>query len=496
MENKSIEVVLCTQEEEGRELNTPFLLKRIRRMKGSLALILAIVLVVGMLAGLVRGVLSGTGVVTAMVSFAYEGVENGEDPNGAVFDINKMKAPMILEAALADAGVTDITVDELRNALAFEGVVPSDVQERIATLQTIGEKTPAALEQILEINYYPSQYKLTLNIRKLGVSDTDGKALLTAVMDRYRTWFFTTYGGATSLGESITSLDLTGYDYAEALDIIETQARLISSYLSTLQAEAPSFRSSNTGFTFSDLQSQLSILSDVDAAKLNSLILSMGLTQDKVSLDAYYAYQIQIANTELVKLQEQQRGVETAIASYQKDSILIMGTGDGAAQTTMTQTSEEYDRLFQQRTELSKQTAAQQQRLTLLQQRQDSLRGLDTAAISPAQVNAAKARVVTELPLLSEKLAGLIALVNTTADEYYETVAFKTAYQISLPAQTFISGFKGMAVECMKFAAIAAVLGILACCAVVALPPLVSGELFQSSHDTGRARKSKREESE
>lgn len=479
MDHNSIEVVLRAQEEDSRELNTSFLLRRIRRLKRTLALLLAISLVVGMVAGLATGIFNGIGTVTAMVTFAYEGIENGEDPNGAVFDITKMKAPIILDAALAQTGITAISTDELRNALSFEGVVPTDVQERIATLQTIGEKTPAALEQILEISYHPTQFKLTLDIRTLDLSDTDGKSLLTAVMDEYRTWFFKAYGGATSLGESITALDLTSYDYAEALDIVETQANLISSYLATLQAEAPDFRSSSTGFTFSDLQSHLSVLSDVDAAKLNSLILSAGLTRDRTSLEAYYAYQIQLAGSDLVKLKEQQAGIEASINSYQKDSVLIMSTGDAASPTTMTQSSEAYDSLFQQRTLMTGRVAEQQQRLTLLQQRQSSLLNLDTATVTAAQIATAKAKVDAALPELTTKLSDLIQLVNATADEYYETVAFKTAYQIALPAQTFSSGIKGVLMSGIKFTAVTVVLGLFVSFAVVLLPPLVTGQLFQ-----------------
>ena len=64
---------------------------------------IAVAVCVGVLAGLlIIGVqyITGKGsYAQAMVSFQYEGIEEGLDPNGAAFDINKIKSPAVITVA-------------------------------------------------------------------------------------------------------------------------------------------------------------------------------------------------------------------------------------------------------------------------------------------------------------------------------------------------------------------------------------------------------------
>ena len=43
--------------------------------------------------------------LTALISFSYDGIEKGLDPNGRDFDVNSIKNPAVIESAVTELGI-------------------------------------------------------------------------------------------------------------------------------------------------------------------------------------------------------------------------------------------------------------------------------------------------------------------------------------------------------------------------------------------------------
>ena len=92
-----------------------------KRKKRLYRYVMAIAACAGILIGLIAiGVdyIAGqSAYARAVVTFQYEGIENGLDPNGAAFDINKIKSPKVIEDALTSLGTTDLDSEKFAKAL-------------------------------------------------------------------------------------------------------------------------------------------------------------------------------------------------------------------------------------------------------------------------------------------------------------------------------------------------------------------------------------------
>ncbi len=204
--------------------------------------IFAIAICVGVLIGLaIIGVDYVTGKNTyarAVISFQYEGIENGLDPNGAAFDINKMKAPVVIEEALASLNYTEYDAEKIRGNIVIEGVIPEDAVERITVIKEMALEDMSSYEKILDVSYYPSQYIVYL-YKDFGLSGEEVSQILNAVLESYRTYFLDTYANTEVLTITANLIDYKDYDYAEALDMLETQIELMQDYVSERRDQSP-----------------------------------------------------------------------------------------------------------------------------------------------------------------------------------------------------------------------------------------------------------------
>lgn len=382
-------------------------------------------LLVGLIIMGVQGLTGSNARSRAVISFQYDGIEEGLDPNGASFDINKLKAPVVIQAALDELGITDeISVEDVRQNISIEGVIPTDAVERITAMNEAASKDVSYYEKILDVSYYPSQYIVYL--QKLhGMSGSRTSEVLNAVLAAYKDWFLKTYANTTVLTVTGNLVNYQDYDYTEAVDLISSQIDIMEDYVTERDTEAPDFRSANTGLSFSDIETSLSTLKKIDLANLQSYVESNNLTKDKDKLVEYYNYNIQQYNLELSTLRTQLSDVQSSIDSYQKDPVVVVSNQDSVQQ--IEQTNEYYDTLVAQKLDLSSQIAEITTKIT----KTNAL----LAKLNEGDVVGEAARADEMLSSIVETLKKWSDLIEQTADEYYDTALFSNAYKISVPAQ-------------------------------------------------------------
>lgn len=401
-----------------------------KKLYGYLLLLAAFVgLVVGLVITGVQHLSGSSAYARAVVTFQYEGIEDGLDPNGASFDINKLKAPAIIQAAFDELGVTDdeVTVDAVRQSISIEGVIPSDAVERISVINQMAEDNSSYYEKILDVSYYPSQYVVYLNKIK-GVSGTRTTEILNAVLAAYKDWFLKTYANTAALTVTGNLVNYEDYDYVEAEQLIASQIEIMQNYVNERYNEAPDFRSSTTGLSFGDIKTSLETIKSVDLANLQSYIENNNLTKDKAKLIDYYNYNISEYNLQLSQLQAQLSDVQSTIDGYQKDPVVIVSNQDTTQQ--IEQTNEYYDKLVAQKLELTDQIAEMNTKLS------------KTNALVAQLQSTSDVTLDTEEAKANEMLSSIVATltewttrIEETTQEYYDTTLFSNAYKISVPAQ-------------------------------------------------------------
>lgn len=365
--------------------------------------------------------------LTALVSFNYDGIEMGLAPDKSQFDINTMKNPSVIQAALEEEGLPLDSLESIRRNISIQGVIPEDAISRITMYKSVYEQgNLQAGEKMVDTSYYPTQYKLTFNYSASGLSGSKAVAVFDTMLKKYREYFLKNYGFNQALGSAVNALDYSDYDYAEAVDIFDNTLTTMQEYVKTLsEADTTRFRSTQTGYSFADLTDAINTLKTVDLDMLSSYIYLNNVTKDKNKLVDYYNYRIETLMRERSVATDTLNTVNNAIETYQQSVIVVYGEGQDPQQYA--QNSEKYDELFKKKIDAQNTVSQKTQDISMYQQRLNGLKGKANASQDKID------RVEKDMTALNEKLQQLLALTNTTANEYYETVYLGSAYSVLVP---------------------------------------------------------------
>jgi large-conductance mechanosensitive channel len=218
------------------------------------------------------------------------------------------------------------------------------------------------------------------------------------------------------------ALDTDDYDYAQQVDMYRLSLRQVRSYVDSLVKEDNSaFRSSITGYSFSDLSEYAKNVSSVDLDKISSYISVNNVTKNKDATLAYYDYRIENLTRDKDEYAERLAALNASIAAYQKDTITIYGENTKNESTVH---SDQYDSLFRSKTSIEASLAQTAQDIKFYESRREALKSNKTS--STANVKSVEA----DLTELRKKVDKLIELTELTANDYYENVQFANAYTV------------------------------------------------------------------
>ena len=433
--------------------------------------------------------LPGRANAVALVSFGFEGIENGQDPNGNWFDATDIRDESVLTAAAEAAGLTlaEGEAEKIAANLQIEGVIPDDVITRITTLTSAytSDTVPAASVKKIRA-YYPTTYTLTLNVGALGYDRAAGNRLLRAVLDAYRDYFQRKYGYNEVFESAILNADYDSRDYDGAVALLRANLEALRRYVDALAAgDDTGFRSSETGLTFQDLTAGITALEDRDITALASYIEANAVTRDPQKRKTGLTWRKEEAERAGKALEDRLGGANTGmnglIANYQKAVYLVPGwvsPGAGSDQDApdrsapvvpmsdaveaaaavsayqVTQSSKMYDYLVRQRTALQKEKAETDALVGSLESR---LAGAD--AVPDAGVTS---YVESEFTRIRERISALLSSVRATAEDYNRSLRLTRAFQVlefteakAFPFMELISASlaDGMAVEALLLGA-------------------------------------------
>lgn len=387
--------------------------------------------------------------MVSLISFTYDGVEKGLDPNGNKFNVNTVKSPQIIEAAFEELDIPIGKLEAVRKNIYFEGIIPQDTAERLTAYKNIFEESSGgsqltAVDKIIEETYYPTQYKVYFDYSSTGLDAKEAAALLNQMLECYSEYFLEVYGYNGALGSSLSALDYQDYDYAEAVDLFDSTLSRLSTYVKQVSStDTTRFRSTETGQTFADLTETISTIRNLDLERIASYVTLNTITKDKDSLLTYYQFKVESLQRNQVICQENLASINESIANYEKNTIMMFGAnGSENMNVSASEASEQYDRLFNMKTDAQNELSTTIQSINLYNKRIERLTA--STAINSATM---KAKVEEDLSKLNSQVNILIDVVNRTADDYYKTVVFSKAYNILVPANASFGSVAKQAVS-------------------------------------------------
>lgn len=388
-------------------------------------------------------------VLNALVSFTYDGIEKGLDPAGMDFNKESIKNPVVIEKALTSLGLPLDDLDNIRNSIDIEGIIPADAMDKILTYKNVYENASnnnlQAAQAMLDVSYFPTEYKISFNYAGTSLDRKTSVEVINAILEEYKNYFFDVYGYNETLGSSVTALDISSYDYTEAIEVLKASLDTLSKYVKQLSTDdITRFRSSVTGYTFGDLYEAVETVKTIDLDKVSSYISVNNLTKDKNASIAYYEYRINELNRSKTSLEEQLASVKESIKAYEKDQIIIFGNGTDNTDTQSTQKSEQYDKMVEQKLTLTNSLATTKQNINYYRERRDALQ--ESSSNSEDKIE----QVDKQLEDVNAKISDLINDVKLTADDYYENVTFQNAYNILVPASSTMSSTVSVVMDSIK----------------------------------------------
>ncbi len=373
----------------------------------------------------------GRGHVTATVNYSYDGVESGVDPSGNHFDPAQIKSAVVLRRAAdeLEMQLSDEDIERIRGHITVIGSVPSEAFERTVEHSTIyGEEEISTTAAVRAGSYYPTQYEVSFDYKAAGYSGAEAERLLNAMLTSYETYFYEQYGYNAAIEQSVYAIDYTEYDYDNALEVLDNRLVLLRGYLNRLADEDYTrFQSEATGYSFSDLIGAIDTIRAENIELASSYIVSNNVSKSRRELIDYYNYRIEASERERTVLQDRLSALDILIEGYAKTNVLVLsaGTVERGSEPTgyeVSQQSDMYDSLINQRVECRTSLSETEEEINLYRTRVERLNGAGTVG---------SAAVVEEyLKEIDAKVRQLLADTNATASEYFKTVRLKRAFQV------------------------------------------------------------------
>ena len=366
---------------------------------------------------------------SVVIRYTNSGISDGLAPDGTALDVNEIYSSTVISQAMDALGASG-RLSSIRSSITVTPVISEDQQ-------TIND---ALLEKGEEVTYFPDTYRVSLVV---SGSEGSGYArnMLDAIIQSYCTYYTEKYvEQKLSLNPSSNLLE-SGYDYYECVRILEDDTNEMQNYLLSKRENYPDFRSSETGYTYSDLCDIYSDFKKYTIPQLYAHVLDGPQVRDGTVLQEFLANTISDARQNEQVSSEQRASLQSLLDKYvEKNAGLLKdyftdggssvssnyilsnieqaGAGD-KAQTT-------YDGLVLQLVELNKSIAASEIDRQFQEEILTSFQNVDFGGT--AEQHAEIIRLINDY---QSKLKSYYEIINATSKELNLYISAKYLKMIS-----------------------------------------------------------------
>lgn len=346
--------------------------------------------------------------VATIVSMQWQGISQGEYPDGSRFDYGEAIEPYVITLAVDavnnvnDAQISS-TTDEIRRALKLTPIVPSSV---LSVIQS-------SLEDGEQITYYASDYKLVLNNGALDLPLDLSKELLEEIIDQFAIDFDRRFINQITVLD-FTDADFASYDYLDAADILDAQVEAINNVISSRASS--DFYSPTLGISFNDILVRTNLLDRIELDQIKTRTSTYLLTNNKNYLITNYMYKIQLAELDLAKATAKELSMQDLVDNYTGNTTTIWIPGLEDQEINM---DTYYNTLMDSLVGLQSNIADLDKDIDFYQVQIDRLDGTDTSfTVTPEEQAAEKVLVEGFIASADLELTNIVHDANILLSEY------------------------------------------------------------------------------
>ena len=252
------------------------------------------------------------------IEYLNSKASEGLTPTGNELKPEEIRTAVIVSSALEEVDM-DINVDYVRDSLSIEGLLTSEEENR----------KKAMLEKGEEYTMTPTNYRVRLSMNSSYSVETV-QSLVTAIVNQYMTWYGNRYVITRKKPGVVDTELLDKYDYIISMDMVSSSIDKMLQYIYSCEE---SFRSSQTGLSFYDLQTQLQSLQNAQYESVYVKAVNSGITKDPQLLLDYYTADIAEQNLQREKLLLQADEMASLLQIYEErmlesQNYSSSGTGD------------------------------------------------------------------------------------------------------------------------------------------------------------------------
>lgn len=264
---------------------------------------------------------NGKSQVSTIVTLQWEGIDDGQYPDGSAFNDRHLIDSYILLETVEKLNLSNINGNDLRNAIVITPIIPSNIVSQIEKAIKDGKK----------YDYYPTYYRLSLNNGALKISVSQAQSLLTELVEQFRVRFNKKYVNQTQVN-NIINLDFTELEYVDIYQILIHQTELIESAASLRLEENEHFVSNNLKIGFNDILIRCNLLRGTTLKQISSRIDTYYLAKNEEFLISQYTHEINRLESELSKAVAYEANLREIIENYDGNQQTIILPGADPAQ--------------------------------------------------------------------------------------------------------------------------------------------------------------------
>ncbi|WP_372609585.1 hypothetical protein [Halomonas sp.] len=287
---------------------------------------------------------------TKVITLTFEGADEGKYPSGAPYRIQDIIAPAVLRSVYADLNIEDqgLSAADFQSRISVEPYTPY-YRAIIAKYEALLDPKNQNYEQIKALQERKRrELSAALSSAALITFDPAGSDLSAATVDEVVTQVPERWARQAIVDKGVLKTDVqltsartleqslfANVDYVVLSDIFAEKTEALKQNIDKINqlAGAATVRDPETGWTLSDLRSNLHDLKNYRIDKLMSPIRSLGLSRTPRLAILYFEEKREVLQDKQTQLQEESDLIQAAYESYSADPNLRSPAGEGGPGT-------------------------------------------------------------------------------------------------------------------------------------------------------------------
>ena len=216
---------------------------------------------------------------STVIEYTNTGASEGLAPDGSKIDTSEIYGSYIIAKVIQNLGIDPSTanMDDIRNSITITSIITDEQQQIFDAKVTQGE----------DASLIATRYMVTFNSGVASGKDYP-RAMLNEILDVYSAYYGETHVNSARSPNGVNDIYDKGYDYIEMMDVIDESLTATLQTLNGKISGGSTFRSSVTGYSFSDLYREYELLQNIEVPKITAQILAGKITKNRDILLAKY----------------------------------------------------------------------------------------------------------------------------------------------------------------------------------------------------------------